>query len=130
MAMVVWTPRGHIREYAHITAWDIDHFPTDVEIEARKSSIEIICKKIDALGQREDARFPDLGSLRHNLAEQSAFPLLVHLQAVADAFLKAGRLAPQLDSPAVNQLQSSGDSRISYCPELAVGSCTQASRLL
>ena len=65
IANAIMTLTAHIREYAHITAWDIYHLPTDVEIEARKSSIELICKKIDALGQREDARFPDFKSLRH-----------------------------------------------------------------
>jgi hypothetical protein len=92
IANAITTLTKHIRDYSHITAWDIRHVPTPLEIKSRKASIEATCKKMDALGQNSEARFPDFEFLRHKLAEQSAFPLLDHLHAVVDAFRKAGRL--------------------------------------
>jgi hypothetical protein len=69
--------------------------PHAIEIKARKDAIEATCKKLDALGQHPDARFPDFEFLRHKLAQQSSFPMLTHLHAVVDAFQKAGRLDPK-----------------------------------
>jgi hypothetical protein len=92
IAIAITTLTKHIRDHAHITAWHIRHVPKPLEIKARKAAIEATCKKMDALGQNPKARFPDFEFLRHKLAERSAFPLLDHLNAVVDAFRKAGQL--------------------------------------
>jgi hypothetical protein len=54
IAKAITTLTRHIRMYAHLTAWDISHLPTSLEIEARKRAIEAICKKLDALAQASE----------------------------------------------------------------------------
>jgi hypothetical protein len=67
IANAIKTLTDHIRHHSHNTAWDIRHVPTPIEIKARKDAIEATCKKLDALGQHPDARFPDFKFLRHKL---------------------------------------------------------------
>jgi hypothetical protein len=92
IARAIATLTQQVRKYAHITAWNFDHWPSDGEIAIRKSAIEAVCDEMDALAQRPDSTFHDFESLRHKLALHGAYPLLSHVSAVADAFLAAGRL--------------------------------------
>lgn len=85
----------HVRKWAHITAWDTVRWPTEEEIAARRAAIESVCDEIDDFANRsksEDTRFVDFEVLRAKLNKHSAFPLLTHINDVADAFQKAGRL--------------------------------------
>jgi hypothetical protein len=82
----------YVRNFSDITGWDLNRLPTIDEIAARKSAIEAVCNEIDALSQRSDARFQDFELLQQRLATHFAFPMLNDVEAVARAFLEAGRL--------------------------------------
>ena len=48
----------HVREFAPITAWDIDHVPSADEVEARASAIKTVCDEMDALAERVASEAP------------------------------------------------------------------------
>jgi hypothetical protein len=75
----------HVRKWSHLTAWDIDHNPTNEEIAGRKSEIDQICDEIDQLGERKNLTIGEFEAVRQKLSRHFAYPLLGDLRGVTDA---------------------------------------------
>lgn len=83
----------HARKHAHRRAFVDKTCPTGADVESHRLAVNLICERMEALGQTPGSRFAEIELLRDKLGRHFPPHNIDYMNKIADAYQALGRVS-------------------------------------